>query len=120
MQSLDALIINSRSEALVLVAIEAMACRTPVIATDVGGTNEIIEHKRNGWLVAFGDRKALAEAILTVGGEPELRRKFAEEAEKIAASRFNAELFISRIEKFYKHCASTEQFAVGKDLAAEI
>ncbi len=52
MQSLDVLVVNSKSEALVVVAIEAMACGTPVIATSVGGTKEMIEHQTNGWLVA--------------------------------------------------------------------
>ncbi len=119
MQSLDALVINSKSEALVLVAIEAMACRTPVIATDVGGTREIIAHKKNGWLVSFGDEKALAEAILTVGKDPEMRRRFAEESAKIVASRLNAEYFINRIEEFYKQCVSREMRAGGKDLAIQ-
>ena len=60
-------VINSKSEALVLVAIEAMACGTPIIATDVGGTTEIIEHKTNGWIVPFGDENALTRGITTLG-----------------------------------------------------
>lgn len=119
MQSLDAIVINSRSEALVLVAIEALACRTPVIATDVGGTKEIIEHKKTGWLIPFGDEKALAEALVMMGKYSELRRQFAEEGEKIVASQFNAERFISRFEEFYKHCALSEKQAVCSDLATQ-
>jgi glycosyltransferase involved in cell wall biosynthesis len=119
MQSLDALIINSKSEALVLVAIEAMACRTPIIATDVGGIKEIISHKKNGWLVPFGDESALAEAIVTVGKDFDLRRQFAEEGERVVASRLNAEHFISRIEDFYKQCATREKRAVSEDLATQ-
>lgn len=119
MQSLDALVINSRSEALVLVAIEALACRTPVIATDVGGTKEIIEHKKTGWLIPFGDEKALAEALVTVGKDSELRQRFAGAGEKIVASQFNAERFISRFEEFYKQCAVSEKQAVCADLATQ-
>jgi L-malate glycosyltransferase len=119
MQSLDALIINSKSEALVLVAIEAMACRTPIISTDVGGIREIITHKKNGWLVPFGDEVALTEALVTVGKQPDLRRQFAEESERIAASRLSAEHFISRVEEFYKQCAMLEKRAVSEALATE-
>jgi glycosyltransferase involved in cell wall biosynthesis len=119
MQSLDALVINSKSEALVLVAIEALACRTSVIATDVGGTKEIIEHKKTGWLIPFGDEKALAEALVTVGQNSELRQKFAEEGENIVASHFNAERFISEIEEFYKQCALSEKHSTCSDLATE-
>lgn len=119
MQALDALVINSRSEALVLVAIEAMACRTPVVATDVGGTREIIAHKKNGWLVPFGDEGALIEALMTIGKDPDLRRRFAEESEKIATSRLSAEHFISRVEEFYKQCATRESRAISEDLATQ-
>lgn len=119
MQSLDALVINSRSEALVLVALEAMACRTPIIATDTGGTNEIIEHKKNGWLVPFGDERALAEALVEFGKNSELRRRFAEESERIAVSRLDAKHFISRVEEFYKQCSASEKLAVSENLAIQ-
>ena len=120
MQSLDLLVINSSSEALVLVAIEAMACGTPIIATDVGGTVEIIEHKTNGWIIPFGDENALSEALLTLGRDKEMRRKFAVESRKIAASRLNAQHFISQVEEFYEQCAGKgKRRAVGNDLAIQ-
>lgn len=108
MQSLDALVVNSKSEALVLVAIEALACRTPVVATDVGGTREIIEHRENGWLIPFGDETALADALVTIGKNAEMRRKFADAGEKIVAARLTAEHFINQIEEFYEQCVSPE------------
>ena len=120
MQALDLLVINSKSEALVLVAIEAMACGTPIIATDVGGTVEIIEHQNNGWIVPFGDQAALTEALVTLGENQELRLKFAEESLKIAASRLNAQHFISQVEEFYQQCATGQGLAVSSDLAIEI
>ncbi|HEX8288571.1 MAG TPA: glycosyltransferase family 4 protein [Pyrinomonadaceae bacterium] len=119
LQSLDALVINSRSEALVLVALEAMACRTPIIATDTGGTKEIITHKKTGWLVRFGDERALAEALVEFGKNPELRRSFAEEGERVAVDRFDAKHFISQVEEFYKQCATSEKRAVSNDLAIQ-
>jgi glycosyltransferase involved in cell wall biosynthesis len=42
-----------------LVACEAMACGTPVLATASDGLPEIIDHQRNGWLVKFGDQQEL-------------------------------------------------------------
>lgn len=113
MQSLDALVINSRSEAMVLVAIEALVCRTPVIATAVGGIGEIIRHKENGWLVSFGDKGALNEALVTLGKDAGMRSRLAAEGEKIVVSRLGAEQFISRVEEFYKQCA-----AAGENPAA--
>jgi L-malate glycosyltransferase len=119
MQTLDFIIINSRSEALVLVAIEALACETPIIATDVGGTTEIIKHQTNGWIVPFGDKTSLTEAIFTFGKDADLRRKFAEEGRKTAVAGLNAEHFISQIEEFYEQCAAAEKQTAGDNLAIQ-
>jgi L-malate glycosyltransferase len=108
MQALDALVVNSKSEALVVVAIEAMACGTPVIATSVGGTKEIIEHKTNGWLIKFGDEKQLIEAITTFSRHPKMRGEFAQAGKKIVASRLNAARFINNLEEFFEQSAAKE------------
>ncbi len=101
MQSLDVLVVNSKSEALVIVAIEAMACGTPVIATTVGGIKEMITHQVNGWLVPFGDRELLEKALVTFSREPELRAKFAKNGREIVASRLHADRFIAELEDFF-------------------
>lgn len=119
MQALDVLIVNSKSEALVVVAIEAMACQTPIIATAVGGTPEIIEHLVNGWLIPFGDEKALIEAISTLSQQPELRRKFVEESLKIVNSRLGADRFINNVEEFYEECAMIESKRADERLAVD-
>jgi L-malate glycosyltransferase len=102
MQALDVLVVNSKSEALVVVAIEAMACGTPIIATSVGGTKEIIEHKVNGWLTSFGDEKQLIEALSTFSRKPEMRSSYAEIGKKVVTSRLNIEKFIKNLEDFFE------------------
>lgn len=47
----DAVLMPSYSESFGLVALEAMACGTPVIAHDVGGLSELVGHRRTGWLL---------------------------------------------------------------------
>ena len=103
MQAIDVLVVNSKSEALVVVAIEAMACGTPVIATDVGGTREMIENDINGWLVPFGDSEKLADALAECAAEPEMRRAFAIKNQQIVDKHFSAEKFIREIEDFFRH-----------------
>jgi glycosyltransferase involved in cell wall biosynthesis len=105
MQALDVLIVNSKSEAFVIVAIEAMACGTPVIATEVGGIREMIEHKVNGWLVPFGDERLLSEALITLNRQPEMRAAFSEAGKKLVAERFHAEKFIEDLEDFFEQSA---------------
>src|SRR6185312_3865791 len=72
-QAFDLLIINSSVEPFGLVAVEAMACGTPVIATRTGGLAEIIEHERTAWLIPPRDERALATAIITLTNRPLLR-----------------------------------------------
>ena len=105
MQSLDVLVVNSKSEALVVVAIEAMACGTPVIATDVGGTREMIDHRANGWLVSFGDEGQLTEALITASQNAETRAAFSEAGKKIVTARLSAGKFIKDLEEFFEQSA---------------
>ena len=105
MQSLDILVVNSKSEALVVVAIEAMACGTPVIATDVGGTREIIENQVSGWLVPFGVERQLVEALVAASQNTEMRAAFAEAGKKVVTDRLCAEKFIKDLEEFFEQSA---------------
>lgn len=60
--------------------LEAMAMGKPVIASDIGGHREMIEHGRNGLLFAAGNVNALAETLRTVLDDPQLRRNLVAQA----------------------------------------
>lgn len=62
-------------ESFGLVAIEAFACGTPVIATRQGGLREIVIHRKNGLLVPPGDANALADALREAQERPETLRR---------------------------------------------
>jgi D-inositol-3-phosphate glycosyltransferase len=59
----DVVAVPSRYESFGLVAVEAMATGTPVIASSVGGLTFTVDHERNGLLIPYGDVRALAQAI---------------------------------------------------------
>jgi glycosyltransferase involved in cell wall biosynthesis len=54
---------------------EAMACATPIIATDVGGVRSALDDGRAGLLVPPGDLDALVDALRRLASDVELRRK---------------------------------------------
>jgi glycosyltransferase involved in cell wall biosynthesis len=68
--ALDLYIMPSRSEAWGLTALRAMAYGLPVIASNVGGLPEVVEHGKSGWLVPPESPEALADAILDAASDP--------------------------------------------------
>jgi glycosyltransferase involved in cell wall biosynthesis len=77
MEAADAVCLTSETEALPMVVIEAMALGRPVIATDVGGTGDLVVSGETGVLIPPGDEDALVRAILDARAQPERLKKYA-------------------------------------------
>src|SRR5438874_1528332 len=73
----DLCAVPSLTESFGLVALESMACGTPVVGTRVGGLQTVIENDVSGLLVPAGDDAALAEAMARVLLDPALRLRLA-------------------------------------------
>lgn len=98
----DIFVLPSLWEGLPIGLLEAMSMGKAVIASNVDGTSEIIEHKRNGWLVETNDLvNNTAEALLNLSKDPELRRQFSEKARSTVTQRFNAATMTKEIEQVY-------------------
>jgi glycosyltransferase involved in cell wall biosynthesis len=115
MQVLDLLVVNSAAEPFGLVALEAMACGTPVVAAACDGLTEIIEDGVDGWLVPTGDEQTLAAAIVNLSRQPALRAQLAAQGKKHVASRFSADRYLAELQTFY--CSNVE--SKSKALAEE-
>jgi glycosyltransferase involved in cell wall biosynthesis len=102
MQAFDLLVINSSAEPFGLVAVEAMASGTPVLAAACGGIPEIIQHGRNGWLVEQGNEDALGGAVVHLISRPALRSELAERGCLHVASHFSAKRYLSELQTFYR------------------
>lgn len=66
----DLWLCGSRAEGFHLPPLEAMACRTPVVSTRVGGPMDIVRDGANGWLVDVGDGAGLADRMIEVLQRP--------------------------------------------------
>jgi glycosyltransferase involved in cell wall biosynthesis len=76
--------IPSIKEALGIVALEAMACGKPVVASAVGGLPEIVRDKETGLLVSPRDARALADAISSLFSSPSLCRRLGSAGREFA------------------------------------
>ncbi|HEY4018928.1 MAG TPA: D-inositol-3-phosphate glycosyltransferase [Pseudonocardiaceae bacterium] len=76
----DAVAVPSHNESFGLVALEAQACGTPVIAAKVGGLPVAVAHQKSGLLVPGHDAEQWAGALATVGLNPRLRAGLAQGA----------------------------------------
>ncbi len=73
----DAVAVPSYSESFGLVALEAQACGTPVVAAAVGGLPTAVAHDRSGLLVDGHDPERWAEALVRVAADPTERQRLA-------------------------------------------
>ena len=71
----DVCVVPSRSESFGLVALEAGACGTPVVAAAVGGLTTLVDHGRTGFLVEDATPEAFAEAAGAVLADPLLAER---------------------------------------------
>lgn len=98
----DLVVLPSLFEGLPVALLEAMAAGRPVIASRIGGVDELVEDDRNGLLVEPGDPAGLAQAIRALLADPERARRLAEAASELVERRFSAAATSARIAEIYE------------------
>lgn len=99
----DLYISPSKNEALGLSILEAMACGVPIIATDVGGTSEILG-KENEFLVNYGDTKKACNDIIEIfNNEGNIKEKVILNGKNRIKSIFNLETMSQKTYNLYEH-----------------
>lgn len=68
--------------------LEAMACQLPIVATEVPGNVELIEHNKNGILVPPRNVSELSKAIINLLDDPDKRERFGKNARKTIEEKF--------------------------------
>lgn len=98
----DLLLLPSEKESFGLVALEAMACGVPVIATRTGGLPEVVVDGECGFLSPVGDVAKMAADALTLLADRDLYARFSANARRRAHERFAAERICDEYEALYR------------------
>lgn len=106
----EVVVMPSRYESFGMVALEAMACGTPVIASRVGGLAYLVKDGETGYFVPSQDADALAEKLRLLFIDHELRARLGAQAAAYARD-FNWELITSQMLGVYRDLVSTKDFA---------
>jgi len=93
------------TEGLGVVLLEAMACRTPVIGSRVGGITDIIENGFNGLLSEQKNAQDLANKIVDLLSDEELRQRFADNGLRTVTDKFSWEVVVKQFAQLYERVA---------------
>lgn len=104
----DVFALSSRHEGLSIALVEALAAGVPCVATEVGGTPEVVGHDDVGWLVPPGDPPALAEAVGQLLADPDRRAAMSRRAVQ-RAQRFSIEPACRELEALYEEVARAQR-----------
>jgi D-inositol-3-phosphate glycosyltransferase len=101
----EAVVVPSHYESFGMVALEAMACGTPVVASQVGGLAYLVQDGVTGYTVPFSDVKALADRLAELIKNPQLRDRLGLQAAAVA-QEFSWEIVAKRILNLYQEALS--------------
>ena len=110
----DVFVLPSLFEGLPLSILEAMAANKPVVASAIGGNDEVIVHGETGLLVPPADPTALAAAIQTVLSNSNLAQRMAAAGKARVHEQFSAEAMIRRVTDIYEEILSTHKVPHGR------
>jgi hypothetical protein len=82
-------VLPSLGECFGIATVEAMAAGLPVITSDAGGTADIIDHGRNGFIVDTGEQQSLDAALDRLVANAELRGRMGDVSRSLACERFD-------------------------------
>lgn len=104
----DLFLLPSRNESFGLSALEALACGTPVIATDMGGVPEVVVNGETGFLFPLGAVDEMAEAGVALLRDEAFWSRVSGAARADAVARFSSDLVIPRYERLYSDVLNGE------------
>jgi glycosyltransferase involved in cell wall biosynthesis len=100
--AIDIVALTSRNEGTPVTLIEAMAAGRPVVATDVGGVADLVEHGTNGLLVPAGDMRMFGEALARLARDPDERNRLGQNGRTRVLARYQADRLADELDRLYR------------------
>jgi glycosyltransferase involved in cell wall biosynthesis len=109
----DVFVLSSHDEGMSNAILEAMAMEKAVVATDVGGTGEVVRHGHTGLLVPPKDPEALAAAINEMLAQPARAGEMGRLGRRIVEDRFSAHAMVRQMEQLYLDLVAERGLVLG-------
>jgi glycosyltransferase involved in cell wall biosynthesis len=97
----DIILNFSENESFSMVCLEALAFGKPLIASESGGPEEIIDNNEDGILISNRDIDKMSDAIIKLSGNKDLMNKFSENGPVKVAEKFNVKINKEKLQKVY-------------------
>ena len=102
LQAMDVYVLPSLSEGISNSLLEAMSSGLAVIATDTGGNPEVVVDGESGLLFPVGDSDRLAEQLLLLNSQPQVRVQLAQQALRRMREEFSIDSMIRKYAQLYE------------------
>ena len=106
MPHFDVLWLASGYEGLPNSVMEAMSYAVPVVATDIPGNRELVEHGKTGFLVGVGERAGFARWTEKILADPQLARRLGQAGQEKVRREYPVETMIERYTRLYRSLLS--------------
>jgi len=103
----DAIVLTSANEGTPVTLIEALAASRPVVATRVGGVEDVIDDGVTGLLVRPADTHAIAERLAMLAADPDLRRRMGEAGRARVLERYAVKRLVDDVDQLYRTLLAT-------------
>jgi glycosyltransferase involved in cell wall biosynthesis len=104
MAAMDVFVICSGHEGLPMSLLEAMAVKTPVVCTAVGGMKEVVSHGINGLFIRPNDANDLASKLAETYFDPTAAKCRAVNGRRTVLGKFSIEHLSKTMSRIYRHC----------------
>ncbi|MBU0759747.1 MAG: glycosyltransferase family 4 protein [Candidatus Omnitrophica bacterium] len=99
---LDIVVLTSKWEGMPIAVIEALLKGCPVVATDTGGTKELVKDGVTGYLVHPGSYEDVAQKVLSILSDPDILARMKKEAFLSIDRSFELNRMVAEVENLYK------------------